>query len=154
MHHYGTPAIDDQVLVQAAMTNGSIVGSPPSSGWEQSETAATALGYIETFDPETAARNFTSILEYMDRIAEGAVLNDAGEYKENLIIEMDGAHCSREESARFCAGLVFDLLDLNCLHCVTGGQSKFNKAEQVNGSLARRVNGTILHVDPVEVQAD
>ena len=40
--------------------------------------------------------------------------------------------------------------DINVLHCVTnaGGQSKFNKVEQVNGSLARRVNGTPLHVDP------
>ena len=59
---YETPAKKSQVLVPSCMYDGSLKGGPPESGWEESN----GLGYVETFHPETAARNFTSLLEVVE----------------------------------------------------------------------------------------
>jgi hypothetical protein len=66
-------------------------GVPPTTEWEKSDASAVALGYVETTEPETAARNYTSVLAYMTRTAGGTVPNAEGDYKENLILSMDGA---------------------------------------------------------------
>ena len=121
-------------------------------GWEESAPSATALGYVETFQPESAARNMTSVLEYVEAEMEsGSVLNGDGYLFENMFIEIDGGHGPREKAARFCAGLLFHILDLNVLHFFanSGGCSRWATAEQVNGAIAVRINGVIFWVDPV-----
>jgi hypothetical protein len=154
MYKYGNPGKDEQRTVSDEVFSLMEEQGIPHS-WENAEAKAVSLGHVETFDPETAARNGTSILEFLEELEmSGDALNALGELCENLFIEMDGAHCSREEAGRFVTGLIFHVLDLNAMLIFTnaGGQSKFNTAEQINGGVARRVNGTIVHVDPVEYE--
>ena len=106
-------------------------------GWSVSDTTnvpgfAMALGHVETFDPESAIRNFSDICEAMEIHPEKFCYDD-GTTVPGLCIEMDNGHGTREKATQFCAMLLLYLknLDFVWISCNARGWSKLVPAEKV-----------------------
>ena len=108
---------------------------------------AAGLIHHHNADPETGARNFGDIKELMEWFP--AYFQDNQQECSTLFVQTDNARGGQDKTTRFAACLLFIMLDLDALglFCQSGGHSKYNPAEKINGAIGRALSKSRIDLE-------